>query len=330
MAILSTEKVLTLDYWKYAYKLQPGDYVFDRFGNLVEVKIVQEFRSNNCYEVLFDDYLKVSGNDKLIFPVEDKKTRERISEYKGVLEFKRQPKQKPLSEFVGTDLKFENGTAKHSIPACGDLKLPTQYLEIPPFVMGLWFISRIYNDNLTCSNEDLEFIKDKLASCGYKMTNISKYRQFKKRFKISPSVTAQLKPNVPTLIPMNYLMGSVEQRLELLSGIIYARLHGYNKKTERFNFTTKDLHLVKQIQFLAESLGAKTAFSFDEKHGFYRLNFKTHHQLVHHKEIKRVKINKNRRYIKQITELPEQNCVHIETTGEDGTFLVGEGLIPCR
>ena len=35
-------------------------------------------------------------------------------------------------------------------------------------------------------------------------------------------------------------------------------------------------------------------------------------------------------FIKEILEIQPQSCVHIETDGEDGTILVGEGFIACR
>ena len=73
MAVLANEKVLTLDYWKPAYKLQVGDYVFDRNGQIVQVKLVQQYRSSSCYEVIFHDHLRISGDDKLGFMLETKK-----------------------------------------------------------------------------------------------------------------------------------------------------------------------------------------------------------------------------------------------------------------
>ena len=75
MAILANEKVLTLDFWKPAAKLQVGDYVFDKDGKPVKVKLVQTYRSQNCYQVTFDDYLTAAGDEKLGFLVETPKYR---------------------------------------------------------------------------------------------------------------------------------------------------------------------------------------------------------------------------------------------------------------
>ena len=96
MAILATEKVLTLDYWKKAGDLQTGDYVFDKDGNIVQVKLIQSYRADGCYRVWLDDNLTVGGDDRLGFLVENRKHRQRQSNYKGVFKFRKS---------VGTSLK---------------------------------------------------------------------------------------------------------------------------------------------------------------------------------------------------------------------------------
>ena len=38
MAILATQKILTLDYWKRAHDLKAGDYVFDKDGKYIRTE----------------------------------------------------------------------------------------------------------------------------------------------------------------------------------------------------------------------------------------------------------------------------------------------------
>jgi len=47
MAILATEKVLTLDWWKPASKLVIGDYVFDKDGKIVRSSSFSNTIPNN-------------------------------------------------------------------------------------------------------------------------------------------------------------------------------------------------------------------------------------------------------------------------------------------
>jgi len=49
--------------------------------------------------------------------------------------------------------------------------------------------------------------------------------------------------------------------------------------------------------------------------------------LVPHQVSKPVKVHHARRYIKQISTLPAQMVVHIETTDDDNSILAGEGYI---
>ena len=65
MAILATERVLTLDYWKFAYDLVEGDVVFDRLGQPATIKLIQQYRAQSCYEVQLIDGLTVAGDEHL-------------------------------------------------------------------------------------------------------------------------------------------------------------------------------------------------------------------------------------------------------------------------
>ena len=71
MAILATEKVLTLDYWKFAHNLNVGDYIFNSEGELVQITVAQQYHSEECYRVTFDDQLSIRGDRNLGFMVEN-------------------------------------------------------------------------------------------------------------------------------------------------------------------------------------------------------------------------------------------------------------------
>jgi intein/homing endonuclease len=134
---------------------------------------------------------------------------------------------------------------------------------------------------------------------------------------------------VPSSIPNNYLLAAPDQRLELLSGILYAYRALYNKQRDRFSFFGKVYPLVKQIQYLAESLGLRTTLWHNEKCNEYILYFKSRIKLMEHQESPKIKVHTARRQIVAIEKIPAQMCVHIETEGADNSFLVGEGFISC-
>jgi hypothetical protein len=104
----------------------------------------------------------------------------------------------------------------------------------------------------------------------------------------------------------------------------------YNQKLDRFRFTSKNKTLVKQIQYLAESLGGKTALHYREDLKEFNLFITIKHKLLENHTPNPIKVRQHWRLITDVQEIKSQGCVHIETDGPDGSFLVGEGFIACR
>jgi len=327
MAILATEKVLTLDYWKPAYKLQVGDYVFDRNGKVLKIKLIQEYRADDCYEVEFDDALHVSGDHNLSFMVETRKYRQRLIDYKGVNKFRRPLAHTKLQNLLENPLTGQDNRKNFSVPTTQPVVLPHQDLPIPPFLMGFWFFTKKGQGLYAVSAKNCDAVKEKLRDYGYKTKHYQKTKRGGEQFYIIPSVESHLIPNIPKQIPNNYLLASVEQRIDLLSGVIMAKQGQYNETYDTFQVTSQHLPTVMQIQGLVESLGSKTKLLHRPQLGNYTLYFKSKHPLVPYQRSKPVKVHHARRYITKISSIPAQLCVHVETTGDDNTILVGEGFI---
>lgn len=326
MAILATEKILTLDYWKLANQIQPGDYVFDKNGKLVKVKLAQPVMAPKCYEVMFNDYLRVSGDSHLAFPVETPKYRKRVDEYRGKKKFKRPLVKKAIEELSTLPLKTKYNRLAYSVPTAKPLELPHQDLPVPPFVFGLWFCCTKRNRMFSIADNYVHFVHDKLKSYGYQPI-FNKHARF---FSVFPTVESQLAPNIPVKIPANYLLASAEQRIELLQGILYAKPRQYSKAKDSFRVTDQNFRTIQQIQALVESLGHRTKIEYDETKKYYTIYFKSRIKLMEHQVSPPVKVHHARRYIKEIEPIPAQQCIHIETDGDDNSFLVGEGFIACR
>jgi hypothetical protein len=173
-------------------------------------------------------------------------------------------------------------------------------------------------------------VKKKFKDAGYQLTEKWHLANGRTTFLVNPSIRTHLLPNIPTSIPNNYLLSSAEQRLELLSGIMHAKRGLYNQKLDRFRLTDKNKLVIKQIQYLAESLGAKTQLDYREDLKEFNLFIKTKHKLLENQTPKPVKVRQHWRLITDVYEIEPQGCVHIETDSQDGTFLVGEGFIACH
>ena len=142
MAITATTSVLTGNDWKYAKDIRPGDWVFNRFGKPVKVKLAQMYRSEDCQRVTFNDYLTVEGDPHLAFPIEDRCYREICWVYKGKRSRKVQPKIMRSVDLPELTDKVRVGSLLYSVPTTEPIQLPHQPLDIPPFIYGFWFMSR--------------------------------------------------------------------------------------------------------------------------------------------------------------------------------------------
>lgn len=329
MAILANEKLLTLDYWKYAHALNEGDYVFNREGKLVRIKLIQKYRADNCYRVVFNDHLTVSGDKNLYFPLENQKYRNRLQIYKGKRQFLRPLKKTKLEDLLTADLKNKYNSLKFSVPSAKPLELPMQTLPVPPFLFGFWFFNRRSTKKMAAPRGKWEEVERQFKEHGYQITLGRKTINGEREFSVYPTIESQIYPDNPMQIPNNYLLGSHEQRLELLRGILYSKSRQYAVKRDRFRFTTQHSRIFSQIQFLIESLGHKTTCIYDNSKEYYTVYFKSRLKLLDEQISPPLKVHQARRYIKHIEQLGEQLCVHIETEGADNSFLVGAGFISC-
>lgn len=329
MAILAKEKVLTLDYWKLAYQLQPGDYIFNSDGELVKIRSVQTFRVDECYEIFFDDHLSIAGDQHLTLLTESKKYRDRTYAHKQKYKFRRPLERYTPEHLQQTALLDRRNRKTLSVPTTKPLRLPHQFLSIPPFLFGFWFFNRRSDGTLAAPKGTSEYVQQRFKDAGYKVTQKRKLTTGEHNFKISPSIESQLRPLIPHKIPNNYLLASAEQRLELLSGIIHSKSRQYNQRKNRFRFSKNNPVFTSQVQFLVESLGCRSTHEYDKTIRNYTLLFKCSYKLLEKQTTKVVKVHAARRYITKVKPTPGQLCTHIEIEGNNPSFLVGEGFIAC-
>lgn len=329
MAITATTKILTLDYWKPASQLEVGDYVFDRKGNLVRVTLAQQYQGIECYEVTFNDYLTISGDSKLALPTENLKYRNRLHTYKGKRQFRRPLRPLTIEQLVTTPLLDHRNRKTLSVPTANPLQLPHRDLPVPPFLFGFWFFAQRSTGNMAPARGTSELVHQKFQDHGYKVTTHAQMTTGEFDFTCEPSIYRQLIPNIPKQIPNNYLLASDEQRWDLLSGIVCAKNRQYNKKEDKFRVTSTNYEIVRRVQLLAETLGCRTNCQIDPSMGNYTVWFKSKVKIHPDQSSPPLKVHYGRRYITKVSTIPSQLCVHIETDGEDGTILAGEGFIPC-
>lgn len=329
MAITATTPVFTADDWKYAKDIRPGDFLFNRQGKPVKVKITQMFRSEDCYRVTFDDYLSVDGDGTLTLPVEDLFYRNKCHVYKGKLKKTSPLKLKTLPELLDHGIFFRGTRRWFSVPTTDPIQLPNQPLDIPPFVYGFWFFARMPDKKLQVRDELADFVFQKFKDSGYKIKTGNKNPRGYIPFTTEPPIWRQLAGQSTNKIPASYLNGDPEQRFELLQGILHTKLASYKVKNDKFEYVSGKKAIITAIQYLAESIGSVTRITFDKYLKNYRLIITTKTRFFEKQPPTKPVVHLARRYIAAIDKIPAQLCVHIETDEKDGTFLVGEGFISC-
>lgn len=330
MAISATTSVLTGEDWKLAKDIHPGDWVFNRLGKPVKVKTAQMYRSEDCYRVTFDDYLSVEGDKHLSYPIEDREYRNRTHKYKGRFKRTTKPKVKTVTELLEAGLFFREGRKQFSSPTTEPIELPTQPLGIPPFIYGFWFFARYRRRILRVPIEFTDNVVQKFKDSGYQVTMLPRIDEHLDRFRTVPSIWDQLRGEQTHKLPLSYLNGSSEQRLELIQGILSAYPLKKASKIGLFEYHHTKKHIITAIQFLAESLGAKTKIAHYKKLNIYRLRIQRYAPFLTGMAPPRPIAHLSRRYVIDIKRIPAQLCVHIETDDSDGSYLVGEGFIPCQ
>lgn len=331
MAITATTSVFTGDDWKYAKDIKPGDWVFNRLGKPVKVKLAQMYRSEDCRRVTFHDYLTIEGDSHLAFPAETVSRRIKAFRYKGVWK-----NHKFIPHIIGNETMRESGLIynetrmKYSVPTTSPIELPHQPLDIPPFIFGFWFMARKADKTLTVPVEFADKVFTILKDNGYKIEKTFKDVRGYKKFTTSPSIWTQLVGKIPTKIPLAYLNGDQDQRLELIQGILCARPCKTCTKEGYFTFKSSRKHISVAFQYLSETLGAVTGLTYDKHANTHDVRVYRIQPFLPEMAPPRPHTFYARRYVKSIEPIPAQLCVHIETDEEDGSFLAGEGFIPCH
>jgi len=335
MAISANTPVLTTNLWLQAKDLRPGDYVYGLDGKPKKIYLVQDINPTKTYKVVLDDGIVIRGDKNLTLPLEDKKYRINLCEFNNrkdrTMNTKRraQLRRKTITEMLEAGLYSEGNTKKFSIPTAEPIQYPIRPLAVPPFVAGVWFGKMRRTDTIWVRKEQLKTFERQMRLNRFTIHKI-RANGPKTRFEVRPHIglfflTDPRHVSIPTKVPEEYIMAAPEQRIEFLKGFFEYRDNCYNAANDYIEFKTKDIHFLRRIQSMVESLGIKTRTSFNKVSKVHFLYFKTDLQLNPKQKPKPRAIGYKRRFIVDIEEAEAMPCVHIEA---EAPFIIGtEGFI---
>lgn len=232
--------------------LKEGDKVFSLDGSICNVIHKSKIHHKPCIQISFDDKTSITCDE----------------DHRWVLTDGNVVEAKLLKRL-------------DRIPLPKAAQYPPKKLPIDPYVLGLWIA-----DGKRSSSEITKpdpFIWEEIQRRGYIVNMSSGGNNIDKcPTRTVKGIRAQL-TNLNLLknkhIPLIYMQGSVEQRIDLIRGLMDGDGNA-NKVRKQAVFTTTDLNLSKQVKELLQSLGQRVnlakvnAFGFNKHVKAYPLAFR--------------------------------------------------------
>lgn len=335
--------VLTTQGWKTHGTLVPGDYVFHPSGKPVRVLGLSHDSPSDVRVEFFDgSVFWCHENHEWTLWNMSRKRYETV-ETGAFL----RPRK---GRWGATEGKYKQvlsgGRALHCLPAVSALRFPAQELPLHPYVLGAWL-----GDGSTAkpcfshSTDDQPYI-DKIIGCGLQPS--ARWVHATTGVVTTSFGRTGLTPALRALgiynnkrIPRQYLHSSIEQRLELLAGLIDT--DGHVDVHSRCGFTTGMQKLAEDVVELVRSFGWRVSVheyaprlsssGVQGKAPYWLIAFQPGFDIptvLPRKRIRRF-ADKRRIGLKSVTRDPQGKagrCITVDSP--DGLYLVGHALIPTH
>lgn len=275
-ALPNSTRIPTPNGWKTVEEIQPGDYLFDAFGKPTLVKAVYPQGLKEVWEVTFKDGRKA------------KCCEEHLWSYCtiGQKDFSKEQRKfytKTLKEISQMQLKGKSGENKILVPMQQPVQYSTKKYTIPPYSFGTLLGDGSFrydstNKALFFSSQDEEIVATLADEMGYSYHKNSNFNcnwtfNFKESFdnKRKNVWVEEILKDYPNLwntksetkfIPRDYLEGDIQQRFDLLNGLLDTD-GSIDKEKGRISYWTVSPILKDNVIELCESLGLKTTYGID-------------------------------------------------------------------
>lgn len=252
-AVTLDTAIPTPDGWTTMRDIAVGDQLFDESGQICRVTAKSPIWTDSTYRVHFSDGTSVDAHANHEWTVVDNRTKER---YNGPRQGRRGPRGSTpqdwrehwhqhstvTTRFIAENLRYTaRGDYRWRVPTARPLDLPAADLPIDPYVLGFW-------------------LGDGTAANGTINVNRADYEEIAERFGPHTQQPGADRPgclriNITGLIgrlrdlgvlgnkhiPMTYLRASVEQRRELIRGIMDSDGHRAEGRSDTVSLNDKKL-----------------------------------------------------------------------------------------
>ena len=265
--------------WKRMGEIAPGDLVFGRDGKPVRVVATSPiFLNHDCYEVTFEDGEAIIADGDHLWTVVTKNSRRLANrEVRNPKRVRKNYKEtdghftittrEMVNDYVRVRSDGRGAEYKYRVPMNSAVEYPEKELPIHPYVLGVW-LGDGHSDcaRVTSGVRDAKEIAEHLRACGVEFS-VSEYTPRRAYiFNLGSSRVPGVKnPILDALrelnlignkhIPRIYLESSIEQRMELLRGLMDT--DGFVEKRGQCEFVQSNRRLVEDFSELLASLGIK-------------------------------------------------------------------------
>lgn len=330
--------VLTTAGWRTHGDLRPGDYVYGRDGEPVRVLAISEESEATC-EVKFSDGAQIACHPRHEWPVFDRSMRSEHRQTTFVWE---------TQAMRDHGLRYGERNKRGS-RAIFQLDTPTaihgtkRKLPIDAYVLGVWLGDGSTAKNcITYHPSDREVIAE-VEARGVKRTSTNIHAltgvhtgYFRKLYGLLKSEDLLGHKHIPDI----YFSASIEQRLELIAGLIDTDGYVY-PQNGRTVISTTSKRLVRDISRLVATLGWRVTRSWAEpqtsssgiigRKPVCQITFNPTRPIpvaLNRKQNRHLSPLEKRRSIVDIHEIDPKpgRCIQVE----GGIYLVGDSLIPTH
>ena len=241
-----------------------GMDIFGEDGKVHQIVGVYPQGVKDVYEITFSDGSKVRSCDEHIWTVQDPKLR-----------IKNQFKNMTLREIIDSRLyktnKYGYKQWLYFVPMTKPLEFENKHLELDPYIFGILlgdgnFIKGTPKVTINNKEQDIKtMLEEYFTNKGFQFNLVSEDSRGAKTFRISDTNikgnrlmeflrTCGLygKKSEEKHIPQEYLYSSVEDRINLLAGLIDSDGSIIDSK---YSYSTSSHQLKEDVVFLVESLG---------------------------------------------------------------------------
>lgn len=313
--------------WITMGEISVGDVVFDHLGKPTPVTDVSEIKNIPCFRVTF------SNGDFVVCDDEHRW----LARAGGANACKDQYRVYTVNELFAA----KNQGLAVTIPVQGALDLPDADLPINPYLLGYWLgDGTARRPQITCNTDDLQHVEDAISEA-YTLGTVRKDER-------ADAWCVGIKGMLEDLrsldlisnkhIPQIYLRASIDQRKQLLAGLIDSDGH-VDKDRGRVKYTSTNYALACGVFELASSLG-ETPLQICRRVSGFGVETTSHEvswqpsfvcaTLPRKKERIRDRKISIYRAIKSIEEVPSVPTRCIAVASAEKTYLCGRSMAPTH